>query len=70
MKTSIKSTLWGLSLASLLMAGCSSAPTVVADYQVVPAPLQITAAQQSPFVLKSGAVIGYPAGNEKMQKNA
>ena len=70
MKTSIKSTLWGLSLASLLMTGCSSAPTVVADYEVVPAPLQITTAQQSPFVLKSGAVIGYPAGNAKMQKNA
>ena len=70
MKTSIKSTLLGLSLAGLLMTGCSSAPTAVADYQVVPAPLQITAAQQSPFILKSGAVIGYPAGNEKMQKNA
>lgn len=52
------------------MTACSSRPTVVADYQVVPEPLQITAGQQSSFILKNGAVIGYPAGNEKMQKNA
>ena len=70
MRTTIKLSLLGLSLAGLMMAACSSRPTVVADYQVVPEPLQITAGQQSSFILKNGAVIGYPAGNEKMQKNA
>jgi hexosaminidase len=70
MRTTIKLSLLGLSLAGLMMTACSSRPTVVADYQVVPEPLQITAGQQSSFILKNGAVIGYPAGNEKMQKNA
>ena len=42
----------------------------VADYQIVPMPLEITTPQQSGFLLKSGETIYYTAGNEKMKKNA
>ena len=65
-----KTHLLGLSLAGLLFASCSTRETVVADYQVVPMPLEITTAQQASYLLKNGAVVYYPAGNEMMRRNA
>lgn len=60
----------GLAFAGMLMASCADSLTAVADYQVVPMPLEITAASQGSFLLKSGETICYTAGNEKMKKNA
>ena len=60
----------GLAFAGMLMASCTDSPMAVADYQVVPMPLEITAASQGSFLLKSGETICYTAGNEKMKKNA
>ena len=60
----------GLAFAGMLMASCADSPTAVADYQVVPMPLEITAASQGSFLLKSGETICYTAGNDKMKKNA
>ena len=71
MKNFSKLNLLGVSLAGLLMASCVQKQTAVADYQVIPVPLEVSAAQQSaPFLLKDGVAVIYPAGNEKMQKNA
>lgn len=60
----------GWSLAGLLMTACSNQPTTVANYEVVPMPLEINTTQQASFLLKSGVTVYYPAGNEKMQRNA
>lgn len=65
-----KTSLLGLSLAGLLFASCSSRESVTADYQVVPMPLEISASQQSSFLLKNGVTVYYPAGNEMMKRNA
>lgn len=60
----------GLALAGLCCTSDAMAQTITGDYEVVPMPLSINSVQQSPFVLKSGTTIYYPAGNRKMQKNA
>lgn len=65
-----KLNLLGWSLAGLLMTACSNQPTTVANYEVVPMPLEINTTQQASFLLKSGVTVCYPAGNEKMQRNA
>lgn len=65
-----KLNLFGWSLAGLLMTACSNQPTTVANYEVVPMPLEINTTQQASFLLKSGVTVYYPAGNEKMQRNA
>ncbi len=65
-----KLNLLGWSLAGLLMTACSNQPTTVANYEVVPMPLEINTTQQASFLLKSGVTVYYPAGNEKMQRNA
>ena len=65
-----KLNLLGWSLAGLLMTACSNQPTTVANYEVVPVPLEINTTQQASFLLKSGVTVYYPAGNEKMQRNA
>lgn len=65
-----KLNLLGWSLAGLLMTACSNQPTTVANYEVVPRPLEINTTQQASFLLKSGVTVYYPAGNEKMQRNA
>ena len=70
MKTLSKISWLGCSLAGLLLASCSSRPAAVADYDIVPLPLVTTVGQSSPFVLKSGTPVCYPAGNEQLQKNA
>lgn len=41
-----------------------------ANYDIVPLPVEITAAEGNPFVLSSSTQIVYPEGNEKMQRNA
>lgn len=65
-----KLNLLGWSLAGLLMTACSNQPTTVANYEVVPKPLEINTTQQASFLLKSGVTVYYPTGNEKMQRNA
>lgn len=65
-----KLNLLGWSLAGLLMTACSNQPTTVANYEVVPMPLEINTTQRASFLLKSGVTVYYPAGNEKMQRNA
>lgn len=40
------------------------------DYNVVPAPQAVVPLQGAPFDLRSGMVIVYPKGNEKMRRNA
>lgn len=54
MKPFSKMNCMGLAFAGMLMASCTDSPTAVADYQVVPMPLEITAASQGSFLLKSG----------------
>ena len=70
MKTIIKTSLLGLTFASVILSSCSSGETAKADYQVVPMPLEISAVQQSSFLLKNGVSIYYTAGNEMMKRNA
>ncbi len=41
-----------------------------ANYEVVPLPSEIAASEGNPFVLSQSVKIVYPAGNEKMQRNA
>lgn len=62
--------LLGWSLAGLLMTACSNQPTTVANYEVVPMPLEISTAQQASFLLKNGVTVYYTAGNGKMKRNA
>lgn len=52
-----------------LMTSCK-AEQKPADYRVIPLPQQIVTQQGKPFVLDEQVKIVYPAGNEKMQKNA
>lgn len=52
-----------------LMVSCKTEQKS-ADYRVVPLPQQIVVKQEKPFVLDEKVKIVYPAGNEKMQKNA
>ena len=59
----------GMALAGMLMASCADNQPVVADYQIVPMPLEISV-QQGAFLLKNGTPVYYTAGNEKMRKNA
>lgn len=54
MKPFSKMNCMGLAFAGMLMASCADSPTAVADYQVVPMPLEITAVSQGSFLLKSG----------------
>lgn len=70
MKPFAKLNCLGLAFAGILIASCSGSSTVVADYQIVPMPLEITTTSQAPYLLKSGETIYYPVGNEKMKKNA
>lgn len=70
MKSIIKTSLLGLTFAGVIFSSCTSGETAKADYQVVPMPLEISAVQQSPFLLKNGVSIYYTAGNEKMKRNA
>lgn len=70
MQILLKLNLLGWSLAGLLMTACSNQPTTIANYEVVPMPLEINTTQQASFLLKSGVTVYYPAGNEKMQRNA
>ena len=62
---------WGsLVVAGLFLTSCAGKAPVVADYEVVPIPVEIATAQDAPFVLKDGTTIYYTAGNEKMRRNA
>ena len=53
----------GLAFAGMLMASCADSPTAVADYQVVPMPLEITAAAPGLFPLKGGETTRHTAGD-------
>lgn len=39
----------GLAFAGMMITSCTDKPTAVADYQIVPMPLEITTPQQSGF---------------------
>ncbi len=68
-----------LSIIVLLIAGAfltiscdgqGSKNSGIADYNTVPLPNEIAAAEGEPFVLSKSTLVTYPAGNEKMQRNA
>lgn len=44
--------------------------TKIADYRVIPQPLEVTPIQNTPFLLNDSVIILYPEHNDKMQKNA
>ena len=52
-----------------LMAACSGQKSM-ADYQVIPAPQEITMADAGEFTLSNRVKIVYPQDNEAMQRNA
>ena len=60
----------GLLLAGVLAVSCSNKEIIMANYQVIPKPLQVSEVTNDMFLLKEGVNIVYPAGNEKMKKNA
>lgn len=62
--------LGSLALVGLLLASCAGKAPVVADYEVVPIPLEIKTVQEASFVMKDGTTIYYTVGNEKMRQNA
>ena len=62
-------TLAGLTMASFMLFSCGG-NVEKADYNVIPMPQQIVESHAAPFVLNESTKIMYPAGNEKMQKNA
>lgn len=59
----------GMAAVAGILTSCAG-KTVVADYQVIPAPLEILKAADGSFKLGSGVKIIYPEGNEAMQRNA
>jgi hexosaminidase len=63
-----------ISFAAFLAAGCMffscTGNVKHADYNVIPAPLEVTMGQEGAFVLTDGTKIFFPEGNEKMQRNA
>lgn len=63
-----------ISFAAVLAAGCMffscTSSVKQADYDVIPAPSEITLAEGGAFVLAEGTKIFYPEGNEKMKRNA
>ena len=56
--------------AGLAAAAVSCSAPAAADYDIVPAPREVAAAEGAPFVLKNGTPVNYPAGNEAMRRNA
>ena len=63
-------TMWlGMSLAGLLATSCTQ-QSAVADFQIVPMPLEMNVAKTAGFMLQNGVAVCYPAGNEMMKKNA
>lgn len=62
--------LLGTAVLAGALTACTSGAVQKADYQVIPLPQQITAAQSADFRLDNGVKVLYPEGNEKMQKNA
>lgn len=63
-------TLCAAMAAAAMTAAVSCSRTAEADYDIVPAPLEVTAAEGEPFLLKNGTAIIYPAGDEDMRRNA
>ena len=63
-------TLCAAMAAAAMTAAVSCSRTAEADYDIVPAPLEVTAAEGEPFLLKNGTAIIYPAGDEAMRRNA
>ena len=57
-------------MAGVLAVSCSNKEIIMANYQVIPKPLQVSEVTNDMFLLKEGVNIVYPAGNEKMKKNA
>ena len=61
-----------LAAAGLLFScnGSGTKEAIVANYQIVPLPQEVTTTEGTPFGLSSSTKIVYPEGNEKMQQNA
>lgn len=56
--------------AGLAVTSCSSRPEVVAEYNIVPLPVEVSLQQGEGFKLSGKTVICYPAGDDALQKNA
>ncbi len=56
--------------AGLAVTSCSSRPEVVAEYNIVPLPVEVTLQQGEGFKLSDKTVICYTAGDSALQKNA
>lgn len=56
-------------VAVWMLAACTG-KTVTGDYEVIPIPREVEAAQGAPFVIRSSVRIVYPEGNEKLEKTA
>lgn len=57
-------------LATMLLVGCGSKPTVEADYAVIPLPQEITKSEGEVFTLNNSTKIVYPKGNEVQKQTA
>lgn len=57
-------------LATMLLVGCGSKPTVEADYAVIPLPQEITKSEGEVFTLNSSTKIVYPKGSEVQKQTA
>ncbi|MGL5681496.1 MAG: glycoside hydrolase family 20 protein [Marinifilaceae bacterium] len=71
MKQSMFSRIGAIACVLSLTSCLSGGPKETANYQVVPLPQEIIQAENvAPFILDKKVKVTYPAGNEKMQKNA
>ncbi len=68
MRKTLLQTIGILCLSGLFTSGTTKKS--VADYQVIPLPNEIITQKSQYFTLDKSVKIVYPAGNEKMQKNA
>ena len=63
-------TLCAAMAAAAMTAAVSCSRTAEADYDIVPAPLEVTAAEGEPFLMKNCTDIFFHAGDEAMRRNA
>ena len=69
MKPLSKICLLAFTAAATLLTSCTS-QVVTADYDIAPAPLQVTQQSGQPFAVKSGTLVCYTAGDADMKRNA
>lgn len=66
----MKKLLIALAAGSIAAASCSHVPEVVADYNVVPLPREISKGEGDGFRLSGSTVIAYPDGDSALASNA